>query len=130
MSAFRLVLLTVTCPALAACGNLPASTASGPAADSDRHTTAATVWSAQTTGRACVGWSWTRSHRGRTSHPNRRRNLPRDDSVPSAPRRLFIDGRSGLINLQVIIDDGLQAELDQRFGPGLVRVHAHLTPVN
>ena len=46
------------------------------------------------------------------------------------PLGSFIDGRSGLVNLQVIVDDGLQAELDQRFGPGLVRVHAHLTPVN
>jgi hypothetical protein len=30
----------------------------------------------------------------------------------------------------VIIDDGLQAELDQRYGADLVRVDAQLTPVS
>lgn len=41
-----------------------------------------------------------------------------------------IDGRTGRVDLQVIIDDGLQAELDRRYGPGLVRVHANLMPVD
>ena len=41
-----------------------------------------------------------------------------------------VDGRAGQVFLQVIVDDGLQAELDQRYGPGLMRVHALLTPAN
>jgi hypothetical protein len=41
-----------------------------------------------------------------------------------------VDERAGQVILQVIVDDGIQAELDQRYGPGLVRVHALLTPVN
>jgi hypothetical protein len=47
-----------------------------------------------------------------------------------APLGSSVDGRAGQVFLQVIVDDGLQAELDQRYGPGLVRVHALLTPVN
>jgi hypothetical protein len=30
----------------------------------------------------------------------------------------------------VIVDDGLQAELDQRYGPGLVEVSAILVPTD
>ncbi len=41
-----------------------------------------------------------------------------------------VDERAGQVFLQVIVEDGLQAELDQRYGPGLVRIHALLTPVN
>jgi hypothetical protein len=47
-----------------------------------------------------------------------------------APLGSSVDGRAGQVFLQVIVDDGLQAELDQRYGPGLVRVHALLTPVH
>jgi hypothetical protein len=47
-----------------------------------------------------------------------------------APLGSSVDGRAGQVFMQVIVDDGLQAELDQRYGPGLVRVHALLTPVN
>jgi hypothetical protein len=47
-----------------------------------------------------------------------------------APLGSSVDGRAGQVFLQVTVDDGLQAELDQRYGPGLVRVHALLTPVN
>ena len=47
-----------------------------------------------------------------------------------APLGSSVDGRAGQVFLQVIVDDGLQAELDQRYGPGLVRVDALLTPVN
>jgi hypothetical protein len=46
------------------------------------------------------------------------------------PMSTAVDERAGQVVLQVIVDDGLQAELDQRYGPGLVRVHALLTPVN
>jgi hypothetical protein len=46
------------------------------------------------------------------------------------PRGSSIEGRSGQVHLEVIVDDGLQAELDQRYGPGLVRVYAQLTPVD
>jgi hypothetical protein len=41
-----------------------------------------------------------------------------------------VDERAGQVHLEVIVDDGLQAELDQRYGPGLVRVAAQLTPVS
>jgi hypothetical protein len=41
-----------------------------------------------------------------------------------------VDERAGQVFLQVIVDDGLQERLDQRYGPGLVRIHALLTPVN
>jgi hypothetical protein len=41
-----------------------------------------------------------------------------------------VDGRAGQVVLHVIVDDGLQAELDQRHGSGLVQVHALLTPVD
>ncbi|HET6686836.1 MAG TPA: hypothetical protein VFH02_09965 [Jiangellaceae bacterium] len=50
-----------------------------------------------------------------------------DEHVPLGSS---VDGRAGQVFLQVIVDDGLQAELDQRYGPGLVRVHALLKPVN
>ena len=40
-----------------------------------------------------------------------------------------IDGRSGQVHLEVIVEDGLQAELDHRYRPGVVRVFALLTPV-
>ena len=39
-------------------------------------------------------------------------------------------GVAGQVNLQVIVDDGLQAELDQRYGPGMVQVRALLSPAD
>jgi hypothetical protein len=41
-----------------------------------------------------------------------------------------VDESAGQVYLQVIVDDGLQAELDQRYGAGLVRVEELLTPVS
>ena len=41
-----------------------------------------------------------------------------------------VDERAGQVVLQVIVDDGLQAELDQRYGPGLVEVSALLVPTD
>jgi hypothetical protein len=46
------------------------------------------------------------------------------------PLGSLVDGRAGQVVLHVIVDDGLQAELDQRYSPGLVQVHALLTPVD
>jgi hypothetical protein len=46
------------------------------------------------------------------------------------PLGSFVDERAGRVFLQVIVDEGLQAELDQRYGAGLVRVDAQLTPVS
>ena len=40
-----------------------------------------------------------------------------------------VDERAGQVYLQVILEEGLQAELDQRYGAGLVRVEELLTPV-
>jgi hypothetical protein len=41
-----------------------------------------------------------------------------------------VDERAGQVYLQVILEEGLQAELDQRYGAGLVRVEELLTPVS
>jgi hypothetical protein len=41
-----------------------------------------------------------------------------------------VDELAGRVHLEVIVDDGLQAELDQRYGPGLVAVSAALVPMD
>lgn len=42
-----------------------------------------------------------------------------------------VDSVQGVVELEVIVDDGsLQQELDDRYGPGLVRVRSGLTPVD
>ena len=41
-----------------------------------------------------------------------------------------VDERAGQVVLQVIVDDGLQQRLDQRYGPGLVEVSALLVPTD
>jgi hypothetical protein len=46
------------------------------------------------------------------------------------PLSSSVDERAGHVVLQVIVDDGLQAELDQRYGPGLVEVSALLVPTD
>jgi hypothetical protein len=47
-----------------------------------------------------------------------------------SPMGSSVDERAGQVVLQVIVDDGIQAELDQRYGPGLVEVSALLVPTD
>jgi hypothetical protein len=46
------------------------------------------------------------------------------------PMSTAVDERAGRVHLQVIVDDGLQQRLDQRYGPGLVEVSALLVPTD
>lgn len=39
------------------------------------------------------------------------------------------DPRTGTVQVQVIVDDGLQERMDEEYGPGVVTVHAALQPV-
>ena len=41
-----------------------------------------------------------------------------------------VDERAGQVYMQVILEEELQAKLDQRYGAGLVRVEELLTPVS
>jgi hypothetical protein len=40
-----------------------------------------------------------------------------------------IDESHGVVEVEAFVDDGLQAELDDRYGPGVVAVTASLQPV-
>ncbi|WP_162606679.1 hypothetical protein [Jiangella asiatica] len=40
-----------------------------------------------------------------------------------------VDILTGTVELYVFVDDGIQAEMDERYGSGLVRVSAALRPV-
>jgi hypothetical protein len=46
------------------------------------------------------------------------------------PLGSLVDEFAGQVHLEVIVDDGLQAELEKRYGPGLVRVSAALVPTD
>lgn len=48
-----------------------------------------------------------------------------DDTLGGSP-----DARTGAVQVQVIVDDGLQQWLDEQYGPGVVVVHAALQPVD
>lgn len=39
------------------------------------------------------------------------------------------NSRTGVLDLEVIVDDGLQERLDEKYGPGVVRVYPYLRPV-
>lgn len=39
------------------------------------------------------------------------------------------DPRTGTVQVEVIVDDGLQQRMDEEYGPGVVTVHAALQPV-
>ena len=40
-----------------------------------------------------------------------------------------VDTVAGVVDLEILIDDGVQERMDQRYGPGVVRVIAELAPV-
>jgi hypothetical protein len=40
------------------------------------------------------------------------------------------DELHGVVSLDVYVDEGLQADLDDRYGPGVVAVTARLQPVD